>query len=147
MEKKQGLVKYFWQISYAHTIAYFLAGVFAFYALSYRELFASEIISSFMRSVDEPIVAVSMILNTFRGIIIGFIILPLRKAFFEEKYGLIKLGIIIMGFSSLSTIGPGWGSFEGYVHTTMPYMYQILTYPESILYVLLFIGILKLSIK
>jgi hypothetical protein len=39
------------------------------------------------------------------------------------------------------------GSFEGYIYTTIPLGYQPWGYPESIIYVSLFIGILKLSKK
>jgi hypothetical protein len=147
MAKKFNAVKYFWQIMYAHTIAYFLAGLFALVVLNYRELFATEIISTLMRSLDEPIVPLGVSLQIFRGIIIALVILPLRKVFFEEKYGLLKLGLIIIGFSLLSTIGPALGSFEGFIFTKVPYMYQIWGYPEVIIYILLFIGILKVSIK
>jgi len=147
MEKKSGVVRYFWQIIYAHTIAYFIAGIFAVVVINYRELFATEIISTFMLPVDTPIVALGPLLQVFRGIIIALILLPLRKIFFEEKYGLLKLGLIVIGLSLLSTIGPTIGSFDGYIYTKIPYMYQILGYPEAIIYVALFIGILGLSIK
>jgi len=145
MEKNQSLAKYFWQITYAHTIAYFIAGIFAVIVVNYRDLYATGIISSFMHPVDSPIVALGPVLQIFRGTIIALILLPLRKTFFEEKYGLIKLGIITIGLSLLSTIGPTMGSFEGYIYTKIPYMYQILGYPEAIIYVLLFIGILYVS--
>ncbi|MDR2815341.1 MAG: hypothetical protein LBB62_01360 [Proteiniphilum sp.] len=98
MEKKTNVVKYFWQIIYAHTIAYFIAGLFALIVMNYRDLFAVEIIASFMRPVDDPIVALGPVLQIFRGIIMALILLPLRKTFFEGKNGLIKLGIIIIGF-------------------------------------------------
>jgi len=147
MEKKSGVVKYFWQIMYAHTIAYFIAGIFAVVVINYRELYATEIISSVMLPVDTPIVALGPLLQVFRGIIIALILWPLRKAFFEEKYGLLKLGLIVIGLSLLSTIGPTMGSFDGYIYTKIPYMYQILGYPETIIYVLLFIGILAVSRK
>ena len=147
MEKKQSLIKYLWQITYAHTIAYFIAGFFAISIMNYRDLFATEVISSFMHSVDAPIVALGPILQIFRGIILAFILLPLRKTFFEEKHGLVKLGIMIFGLSYLITIGPGIGSFEGFIFTKIPFMYQIMGYPEAIIYVLLFIGILNVSIK
>jgi len=147
MEKKSNVVKYFWQIMYAHTIAYFIAGIFALVVVNYRELYATEIISSFMLPVDTPIVALGPLLQVFRGIIIALILLPLRKIFFEEKYGLLKLGLIVIGLSLLSTIGPTIGSFEGYIYTKIPYMYQILGYPEAIIYVALFIGILGVSKK
>lgn len=39
------------------------------------------------------------------------------------------------------------GSFEGYIYTKIRRLYQMLGYPEAILYVLLFIGILHVSIK
>jgi hypothetical protein len=100
-----------------------------------------------MHPVDSPIVALGPALQIFRGILLALILLPLRKTFFEEKHGLIKLGILIMGLSLLSTIGPTIGSFEGYIYTKIPYMYQILGYPEAILYVLLFVGILFVSLK
>jgi hypothetical protein len=148
MKQKDNLVRYFWQIIYSHTIAYFAAGSFALIVVNYRGLLATEIISSFMLSMDEPIMALAgTFLQIFRGIIIALIILPLRKVFFEEKHGLLKLGVIIFGFSLLSTIGPTMGSFEGYVYTKIPVMYQILGYPEAIIYILLFIGLLKFSKK
>ena len=147
MERKNNLVMYFWQIIYAHTIAYFIAGLFALVVINYRELFSTDIISSFMRPVDAPIVALGPLLQIFRGIIIALVLLPLRKTFFEEKNGLLKLGLVIIGLSLLSTIGPTMGSFEGYIYTKIPYMYQILGYPEAIIYVLLFIGIINISIK
>ena len=148
LNKKDNLLKYFWQITYAHTFAYFVAGIFAMSLMNYKELFATDIISSFMRSVDEPIIVLGgTVLQIIRGIIIALIILPLRKIFFGEKYGLIKLGLIIFGFSYLSTIGPGIGSFEGYVYTIIPVMYQIWGLPETLMYIGLFIGILYLAIK
>ena len=75
MEKKSNVVKYFWQIMYAHTIAYFIAGIFALVVVNYRELYATEIISSFMLPVDTPIVALGPLLQVFRGIIIALILL------------------------------------------------------------------------
>ena len=146
MEKKIN-VRYFWQIIYAHTIAYFIAGIFAVVVMNYKELYLTETISSLMLPIDTPIVALGPILQVFRGIILALIFLPFRKIFFEEKKGLLKLGLIIIGLSLLSTIGPTMGSFDAYIYTKVPYMYQILGYPEALIYVLLFIGILSISIK
>ena len=147
MEKKNNPAKYFLQIMYAHTIAYWIAGIFALFAMNYKRYFSSEIISAFMKPVDAPIVALGPVLQIFRGLLIALILLPLRKVFFDEKYGLIKLGITVFGFSYLSTIGPGIGSFEGYIYTIIPWTYQIVGLPETVVYILLFIGILHISIK
>jgi hypothetical protein len=147
MEKKFNVAKYFWQIVYAHTIAYFIAGLFGLYVMNYKELFAQEMLSALMRPVDEPIVALGPLLQIIRGIIMAIILVPLRKTIFEEKNGFLKLGLIITWFSFLSTIGPTMGSFEGFIYTKVSYKYQLLGYPEAILYVLLFIGIIYISKK
>jgi hypothetical protein len=136
MENKQSLVKYFWQIICAHTIAYFVVVIFALIVMNYKDLFSSEIFSSFIHPVDAPIVALGPLLQILRGIILALIFLPLRKSFFEEERRLIKLGLIVFILSFLSTIESGMDSFEGFIYTQIPYMYQIFGYPETIIYVL-----------
>jgi hypothetical protein len=41
MGTKDNIVSYFWQIIYSHTIAYFVAGLFALIVVKYRDLFAT----------------------------------------------------------------------------------------------------------
>ena len=147
MEKKQCLAKYFWQVTYAHTIAYFIAGLIVLPIMNYGDLWAKDIISSFMRPIDDPIIGLGPLLQIFRGLLVALIILPLRKTFFEEKNGLLKLGLMILGFSVLSTFAAALGSFEGYIYTKVPAKYQALGYPEAIIWLSLFIGILHISIK
>ena len=64
--------------------------------MNYRDLFATDVIPSFMKPVDEPIVVLGPVLQIFRGILLALVLLPLRKVFFEEKNGLMKLGVIIL---------------------------------------------------
>ena len=142
---EKGLLRYIWEVVYAHTIAYTIAGILAMSILNYEELWATEILSSFYLPIDSPIVSLAMILQIPRGILIALFILPLRKAFFEEKYGLWKLGLIVFGFSLISTIGAPWASYESYIYTKFPLNIQIMGYPESIIYIGLFIGILYLT--
>ena len=140
------MIQYFWQIIYAHTIAYFVAGVFALLVMNYRDLFATDVISSFMKPVDEPIVVLGPVLQIFRGILLALVLLPLRKVFFEEKNGLMKLGVIILGLSLLSTIGPTMGSFEGYIlHVSIKYAHRRIITLLSILIMALicFLGIMS----
>ena len=145
MENKLSVKKYLWQMVYAHTIAYCFAGFIGLFV--YNKLYDSGIISSFMRTADDPIVGLGPFLQIFRGLIIGLAILPVRKVFFEEKHGFLKLGLLFIGISFLSTIGPVLGSFEGLIYTTIPFKYHMWCYPEAIIYVLLFIGILIISKK
>jgi hypothetical protein len=147
MEKKTSLVKYFWQITYAHTIAYFIAGLFAVAFLNYGELFELEMFSGQVRSMDDPMVALGPGLQIFRGIILALIFLPLRKTFFDEKYGFLKLGLLIFGLSVVSTYAGGMGSFDGFIYNKLPIKHQVNGYPEAIIWILLFIGILAVSKK
>jgi hypothetical protein len=148
LEKKKGLVKYFWQITYAHTISYFIAGVIAMTIFNYREWWSSEYISAFYRDIDSPIMALGGgVLQIFRGFIVALILLPLRKTFFEEKYGLLKLALIVFGFSIVSTYGAVITSFEGLIYLKVPLIYHIKGIPEGLIWLSLFIGILFISIK
>ena len=86
-------------------------------------------------------------LQLFRGIIIALILLPLRKTFFEEKYGFLKLTLIIFGFSIVSTYAAAITSIEGLIYLKVPIIYHIKGIPEGIIWLSLFIGILFISIK
>jgi hypothetical protein len=146
MEKKN-LLQFFWQVTYAHTIAYFIAGASSMLLLNYDEIWATELISSFYRPIDSMAVALGPILQIPRGVLIALFILPLRKAFFEEKHGLLKLGLIVFGFAAISTIGAVWASFEGFIYLKMPLQMHLMGYPEIVAYISLFIGILYIAQK
>lgn len=148
MEKRKGLLKYFWQVTSAHTISYFIAGIIAVAFFDYREWWASEYISAFYRDIESPIVVLGGgFLQVFRGIIVALILLPLRKTFFEEKYGLLKLALIVFGFSVVSTYGAVITSFEGLIYLKVPLIYHLKGIPEGLIWLSLFIGILFISIK
>jgi len=147
MEKKKDLVKYFWQVTSAHTISFFVAGVISLALFDYREWWSSEYISAFYRDIDSPIVALGSGLQIFRGIFVALILLPLRKTFFEEKFGLLKLALIIFGFSVVSTYAAAISSFDGLIYLKVPFIYHIKGIPEGLIWLSLFIGILFISIK
>ena len=139
-------VNYFWRITYSHTIAYFIAGVLALQIMDYKNLFSLDFFS-FMRPTDEAIVGLAPFLQIFRGMLIALILLPLRKTFFEEKHGLLKLGLVMIGFSLFLTFAAAPGSFEGFIYTTIPFQYQVIGYPEAIVYSSLFLLLLHISNK
>jgi len=122
------------------------AGIFAMAFMNYEELFLTEPLA-FMRPTTDPIVALSMILQLLRGIIYGLVLYPLRKAFFEEHNGYFKLGMIFLGLTVLGTFGPAPGSFDGYIFTNLPLAYHLLGYPEALIWIISFVGILKISNK
>ena len=86
-------------------------------------------------------------MQIFRGLIVALIILPLRKTFFEEKFGLLKLALIVFGFSIVSTYAAAITSFDGLIYLKVPLIYHIRGIPEGLIWLSLFIGILYISIK
>ncbi|MCL2157058.1 MAG: hypothetical protein FWH54_03445 [Methanobrevibacter sp.] len=143
---KKDIGMFIWRVSYSHLIAYFIAGIFAVMVMGYQEHFLSETLS-FMLPVNSAIVALGPGLQIFRGIFLSLVLIPLKNTFTEEKNGFAKLGILILGLSLFLTIGPTQGSFDGFIYTKIPFMYQILGYPEAFLYTLIFITILWFSYK
>ena len=113
----------------------------------YQEWWSSEYMSAFYREINSPLVAAGGGLQIFRGLIVALILLPMRKTFFEEKYGLLKLALIIFGFSVVSTYGAVITSFEGLIYLKVPLIYHIKGIPEGLIWLSLFIGILYFSIK
>jgi hypothetical protein len=137
---KSNSFKFVFRITVAHTVAYFFAGIFAVVFMNYREHFASESLGLLMLPIDSPMVALGPGLNIIRGIILGLILLTVRNMILGDK-GFLKLAILILGLSFISTIGPTPGSFEGYIYTKLPFQYHLLGIPETLLYVAMFVGI------
>jgi len=139
--------QFLWRVLYSHVIAYFIAGIFAVTFMNYKEHYASDYLNHLMLAVTSPRVALGPALQIFRGLIIGLVLLPIRKMILEEKYGFAKLALLVLGLSFISTIGPTPGSFEGFVYTVLPVQYHLLGIPETVLYIFLFIFILWFTYK
>lgn len=143
MKKDNENLKFIWRVTTAHVIAYFIAGIITMSVFDYESLFSSGTLANIMRPTTDPIVALGgTSLQFFRGIVIALVLLPLRMVFTEEKYGFLKLGLLILGLSVISTFGPTFGSIEGMIFTKMSLMEQISGYPEALIWITLFIGIL-----
>ena len=140
------MIKFIWRFSYAHATAFMIAGIFAMIFMNYEYLFLTEPLS-FMRPTSDPIVPLGATLQLFRGIIYGLVLYPLRKVFFEESYGYLKLSLVFLGLTVLGTFGPAPGSFDGYIFTNLPLSYHLLGYPEALIWIVSLIGILKISNK
>ena len=144
--KKRESAAFIWRVASVHTIAYFIAGIFALIFMNYREQFASAIMSVIMRPVDSPYVALGPGLQLLRGLIIALVLLPFKDTI-TSKNGWIKLSGLILGLSYISTLGPTFGSFDGYIFTKVPLQYHLLGIPETLLYTALFSVLLFLWYK
>ncbi len=142
-EKSKENFKFVWRVIAAHVIAYFIAGLFAMNFFNYDEWFSNSTYSLFMRPITEPITALGGgVLQIIRGIIMALVLLPIKKVFIEEKYGFLKLGLLIFGLSVLSTFAAASGSVDGFIYTKLSFTEQIIGYPEAILWISLFVGLL-----
>lgn len=142
-EKSKENFKFVWRVITAHVIAYFIAGLFAMNFFNYDEWFSNSTYSLFMRPITEPVIALGGgVLQIIRGIIMALVLLPIKKVFIEEKYGFLKLGLLIFGLSVLSTFAAASGSVDGFIYTKLSFTEQIIGYPEAILWISLFVGLL-----
>ena len=139
--------KFAWRVVAAHVIAYFIAGVFAMYVFNYAELFASGTLSLFMKPTTAPIIVLGPALQIVRGLFMALALLPVRKVFTDEKYGFCKLGLLVSVFSVLSTFAAAIGSVDGFIYTKASFMEHIIGYPEALLWIFLFTGILWVLYK
>lgn len=144
-QKKEKAI-FIWRISALHTIAYFIAGLFALTFMNYSEEFGSETMSNLMLPVDHWQVAIGLGLQPIRGVIIALVLWPFRETIFSNK-GWIKLAFLVLGLSYLSTIGPAIGSFDGYIFTNVSLKYHLLGIPETLIYIFLFTSLISFWYK
>ena len=128
---------FIWRIAATHTIAYFIAGIFALYVLRYDEIFSFGSLS-FMRPIDSPWIAAGPGLQIIRGFLLAFFLFPFRTIFLKTKKGWIKFWFLTFGLSYLLTISPAIGSYEGLLYTTIPIKYHLIGIPEVVLYITVF---------
>ena len=140
-------LKFAWRITAAHVIAYFFAGVFAMNVFNYDELFSSGSLSLLMKPTTTPIIVLGPCLQIIRGIIMALVFLPVRKVFTEGKFGFLKMGLLILGLSVLSTFGPAFGSVDGFIYTKLSFTEHIVGYPEAFMWIFLFTVILWIFYK
>ena len=144
--QKRGNGIFIWRVTALHTIAYFIAGLFAVRFMSYSAEFGSDTMANILLPVDHWQVAIGLGLQPFRGIIIGLVLLPFKNIILADK-GWIKLAILVLGLSYLSTIGPAIGSFDGYIFTKVPLKYHLLGIPETLIYIFLFTSLISFWYK
>jgi hypothetical protein len=103
-----------------HTVTYFLVGVVAFTLFDYTTRFAEPGPTSWMRPMDDPLVAYGPLIQPFRGLLFGLVFYLLRDVFFAKKNGWLTMWLVLVILGIVSTFGPAPGSIEGLVFTILP---------------------------
>jgi len=140
-EKIKEYFKFTWRVTSAHVIAYFIAGIVAMNAFYNPETFSQD--DPLFRSITDPFLVLGgSVLQLIRGMVIALVLLPIHKVFTEGKYGFLKLGLLMFGLTVLSTFAAPAASIEGFIYTTRSLTDHLTSYPEAILWISLFVGIL-----
>ena len=108
-----------------HTVTYSIMGILALTLLDYRNAFETPITREFMRSVDDPIVALGPSLQFIRGILFAVVFYLLRGILFGKKNGWLVMWVMLVFVGILSTFAAAPGSVEGLLYTKMPVSLQI----------------------
>lgn len=130
-----GFGRFFLRLSACHTVTYFVVGFAAFQIMDYATAFSAE--CSNMVPTDEPIVALGVALQVFRGLLFSVVLYPFRRLLLDESHGWLKLWGLFMGLAILGTSGPAPGSFEGMIFTRTPVIDQVIGLWEVVLQTLL----------
>jgi hypothetical protein len=134
---------FIWRISASHTVAYFIAVLFALSFMNFSQDFGVKTRSNLMLPIDHWQLAISLGLQPFRGIIIALVLWPFRETILK-KQGWIKLAFLILGLSYFVTIAPAIGSFEGYIFTSVSIKYHLSGIPETGIYIFIFTSLLNI---
>src|SRR5688572_7206024 len=102
----------------AHTLTYFLVGLVASTVFDYAADFSRPELSTYMRQIGDPIIALGPALQPLRGILFALAFYPLREILFKRKNGWLVMWWLLVALGIFSTFGPASGSVEGAIYTT-----------------------------
>ncbi|MFC1936289.1 hypothetical protein ACFLYP_01335 [Chloroflexota bacterium] len=109
-----------------HTASYFIMGLIAVTFLGYSDRFATPAFSSWMRSVDDPIVMTGPLFQPIRGLVFAMVFFPLREVFFQRKNGWLVMFWMLVGIGIINPFAPPPGSIEGLIYTKIPLYDQLI---------------------
>ena len=116
-----------------HTVTYFVMGVFAYLVFDYPRLYAETSFKYIMRQTTEPLVMAGPLFQPLRGLIFGIAFFILRRSFFGQDRGWLRMWAVLVFLSILGTFGPTPASVEGLIYTTLPLRLHLIGLPEVLL--------------
>jgi hypothetical protein len=120
MALKNENARFLFKVTIAHIVTYITCGIFFSTIFNYEELWRAGVFGSHMRDYDSMIMGLGPLVQIFRGLLFGGILLLIPREFFLQKLGWLKLWAVVAGIGIVNTPGPGTGSIEGLIYTTFP---------------------------
>lgn len=120
-----------------HTVTYFVAGLLSFLFLDYSAKYADPAVAVAFRQMDDPMIAAGPLFQVLRGFLFGIVFYALRDTFLDGPRGWLNLWLVLVIVGISSTFGAAPGSVEGFVYSTLPLWFHILTLPELLVQSLL----------
>ena len=121
----------------SHTVTYFIMGVLAFVIFDYSHLYADTSFKYIMRQTTDPLVIAGPLFQPIRGLVFGFAFFLLRRSFFGQDTGWLRMWTVLVCLSIFGTFGPTPASLEGMIYTTLPLRLHLIGLPEVLLQALL----------
>jgi len=117
---KKDKIRFVLKVTAAHVITYIICGIFFSTVLNYEELWQSGALGDQQRDYNSIFVSLGPFLQVIRGLLFGGILLQIPKEFFQQKYGWLKLWMVVAGIGILNTPGSMPGSIEGFIYASFP---------------------------
>lgn len=117
---KNEKMRFILKVTVAHMVTYIICGMFFSTVLKYQNIWQSGGFGDHMRDYNSIFIYLGPLFQIVRGLLFGGILLLIPSDFFRQKYGWLKLWIIVAGIGILNTPGPSLGSIEGMIYTTTP---------------------------
>lgn len=131
-------LRFIGKVTFIHVFTYILCGMIFSSIFNYNELFALGTAKYFMRGMGTASTIIGPVLQVFRGILFGLVLLLFKDSFIGKKNGWLKLWLIILIIGIINTPGPAPCSVEGIIYTQLPLEFHLKGAPEIIVQTLLF---------
>jgi len=113
-----------------HTVTYFLIGFLSFLLLDYSAKYADPAVAIALRQTDHPLVTAGPLFQVLRGFLFGIAFYALRDVIFPKRRGWLTLWLVLLIVGIFSPFSSAPGSIEGFVYSTLPVWFHIMSLPE-----------------
>ena len=119
-----------WKTTLVHTGTYFIVGLLSFLLLDYSTNYADPVVSASLRQTNHAMVTAGPLFQILRGFLFGIVFYVLRDIFFSKPGGWTTIWLVLIFVGILSPFSAAPGSIEGFVYSTLPTWFHIMSLPE-----------------